>query len=507
MSQSRRDFIKVVIAGAAAASCPITEEMFAASAGPRPAVDGEQNEICHKVRDGFAFRIPPASAHRDVVIVGGGISGLAAAHFLPDHDWLLLEKESHWGGNAYAMEYDGTVYATGAAFMIDEQDDAAQLARELGLSLLPIEEKDGTILKGEFIPDMWGENLDRIPYPATVRERFKQFKKAMMAVDLKKRMSELDQMPLTAMLKGYGPEVLAWWDCYGPSNWGAVSAETSAYVAISDFQDFANEKLATTHNTWPGGNGALTKVLSERLLASNRDRMLTGATIVSVRQDKNEALVTYLHDKKLTTVAAKGVIMATPKFITARLVQGLPEAQRVAMRTIRYCPYPVVNLIYDKPVFNKAYDTWCPGNSFTDVIVADWTVRKQPGYKQKYNILTFYTPLKESQRAEMLTESGSRAIAMRVLRDFKKVLPDTNVDPVEIHIFRRGHPMFIATPGTFTRWIPTAKKPMRNIFFANTDSEGPVSLTAGGIAAAKRCIREFQAGLKGSGVPVKAARA
>ena len=65
--------------------------------------------------------------------------------------------------------------------------------------------------------------------------------------------------------------------------------------------------------------------------------------------------------------------MCTPKHITSRLVMGLPYDQKTAMRRTRYAPYPVVNAIFDKPVYNRGYDTWCPGNSFTDFIVADWT--------------------------------------------------------------------------------------------------------------------------------------
>ncbi len=81
------------------------------------------------------------------------------------------------------------------------------------------------------------------------------------------------------------------------------------------------------------------------------------------------------------------------------------------MHQMRYIPYPVVNLIFDKPVFNKGYDTWCPGNTFTDFIVADWVVRNQPGYKQKYNILSCYTPMEEDDRGYLLTETGSRKVA------------------------------------------------------------------------------------------------
>src|ERR1043166_9539814 len=120
------------------------------------------------------------------------------------------------------------------------------------------------------------------------------------------------------------------------------------------------------------------------------------------------------------------------------------------MHQIRYAPYPVVNLIYDKVVFDKGYDTWCPGNSFTDLIVADWVVRNQAGYKRKYNILSCYTPLAEEERTHLLTDAGAKKVAAKVLKYFQKLMPSTNVDPLEVHIYRRGHPMFMVTPGLYT---------------------------------------------------------
>jgi protoporphyrinogen oxidase len=193
---------------------------------------------------------------------------------------------------------------------------------------------------------------------------------------------------------------------------------------------------------------------------------------------------------ELKTVAAKTVVMACPKFITRRLVQGLSEKQSDAMHQIRYIPYVVVNLIFDKPVFNKSYDTWCPGNSFTDFIVADWVIRNQPGYKQKYNILTCYTPMSEDERSSLLSGDGARKKAVSVLDDFQKLFPGSNVDPVEVHIYRRGHPLYMSTPGLYTNVQPVVRESMDRVFFANTDSQGPESTTSQGIVAARRAVKE-----------------
>jgi len=503
---NRRDFIKFVVAGSVAAGCPLDLSLFAAETENQPAVDGEDNKICHQVRDGKVFARPPVSARHDVVIVGGGVSGLTAAYLLRHRDFLLLEKEPHWGGNAYLMEYQGAAYATGSAFLA-KSEHAYNFAREIGLEPLPIANPDGSILKGEWIPDTWGSGLDKLPYPASVRESFKKFKKEMLAINVQKRASELYSVPFSDFLKGYPEELKQWWDNYGPSNWGAASSDTAAALAIFTLQDIAGEERKDDRYTWPGGLGAITKKLAELLEAKFADRMRSGATTVAVVSDKSEVQVTYVQGTELKTVAAKAVIMATPKFITRRIVDGLPEKQSEAMHKIHYIPYPVVNLIFDKPVFNKGYDTWCPDNKFTDFVVADWVIRNQPGFQQKYNILSCYTPMQEEERGYLLTEASARKIAAKVLQDFQKLFPGSNVDPVEVHIYRRGHPLYMSTPGLYTQVQPLVRQPMDRIFFANTDSEGPESTTSQAINAARRAVKEVENRLAGKPVSKETAAA
>ena len=505
MTTNRRDFIKFVVAGSVAAGCPIDLSLLPAETSPVPTVDSEDNRICHQVRDGKIFSRPPVSARHDVVIVGGGVSGMAAAYLLRSRDFLLLEKEPHWGGNAYLMEYQGNAYATGSAFL-EKREDAYSFAKEIGLDPLPINDRDSTIIKGEWIANTWAEGLDKLPYSAPVREGFKKFKKDMLAIDLKKRANELDNLPFSEFMKGYPAEVKQWWDNYGPSNWGAPTEDTAAALGIDDVQLICGGAVPDFY-TWPGGLGAITRKLAEILQPKFADSMRLGATTVAVVPDNQEVQVTYTQGAELKTVAAKAVIMATPKFITRRIVQGLPEKQSDAMHQIRYIPYAVVNLIFDKPVFNKSYDTWCPGNTFTDFVVADWVIRNQPGYRQKYNILTCYTPMSEDNRSSLLMESGARASAVRVLNDFQKLFPGSNVDPVEVHIYRRGHPLYVSTPGLYTKVQPLAREPMDRIFFANTDAVGPESTTSIAIVAARRAVNEAESRLAGKPMPKQTAGA
>jgi monoamine oxidase len=496
MDSNRRDFIKYVVAGALAVGCPggLSQTARATIEPGQPKLDSEDNTICHKVRDGARFKRPSVSSTYELIIIGGGISGLVAAYRSGNCDFLLLEKEPHLGGNAYAMEYENCAFATGTAYI--ESGIAVQLARELGMEPLPINNWDGSIIKGDFIPDCWGSGLDHLPYRGPVRDSFRNFRDRILKITVERRAKELDNLPFTHFLRGYPPEIKEWWDCFGPSNWGALAHETSSLVAITAFQAFAGPNRNDDRFTWPGGIGALSRRLVDTLLPKSDERMLKGCTAVAVENEKDAVNVTYMHQGELTTVAAKAVIMATPKYITARLVVGLPPAQLEAMRKIRYVPYPVVNLLYDKPVFDKGYDTWCPGNSFTDVIVADWTIRNRPDYSPKFHILSCYAPMRESDRSLFLSDAGTIEVAKQVVRDVTKTLPDTQAEPIEVHIFRRGHPMFMAIPGNSTHTLPQVRKPFDRIFFANTDSQGPISTTTGAIQAAERAIDELAARLK-----------
>lgn len=489
MSYSRRDFIKYVVAGSVAAGCPMDSTLLAApdSVAPPPILHGEHFEVCHQIRDGHLFDRPLATKKVGIVIIGGGVAGLSAGYFLGGkNDWLLLEKEDHFGGNAYQEEYAGQPFSTGSAYAY-RGDAGDQLAAELGLKLLLVNNPDPTIINNTFVPDTWKAGLDQLPYPKDVIASFKKFRDAMMKLNLKTQAMELDAQPFSNFTSAYPKEIAQWWDAYGPSNWGATTQDTSAFVAVDALQGLINGE-DDTRAILPGGLGCITHRLVEVLLPKYQERMLGEATVVAVVPKADAVHVTYFHSGQLTTVSAKAVIMCVPKLVASRLVSDLPAEQKSAMRRTRYAPYPVVNVIFDRPVYNRGYDNWCPGNTFTDFIVADWTVRETPGYQQKNNILSFYTPLREYQRSTLLQEESCKSLAANVLADFQKLMPDFNVNPVEVRIYRRGHPMFIAAPGQFTKNRLVAAQPLQRIYFGNADSSGPESLTSESVRLSKAAV-------------------
>jgi phytoene dehydrogenase-like protein len=201
MSQSRRDFIKYVVAGSIASGCPIDIALLEEPGGAAatPLVEGEHFAICHQVRDGHSFPKPEATKKVGVVIVGGGVSGLSAAYFLKGKDWLLLEKEDHFGGNAYQEEYEGQIFGTGAAYGY-RGDPGDQLAKEIGLDMPLINMPDPIIDNGKYAPDIWRTGINDLPYSKEVVSSFKKYRDDIMKIDIRKNMAELDQESFTKYL-------------------------------------------------------------------------------------------------------------------------------------------------------------------------------------------------------------------------------------------------------------------------------------------------------------------
>lgn len=500
MPQSRRDFIKFVVAGSVASGCPVDLALVPESSGKNSAstIEGEHFEICHQLRDGHTFPRPEATRKAEVLIIGGGMAGLSAAYFLRDKDWLLLEKEGHFGGNAYQEEFQGQPYSTGAAYDF-RGSFSDQLAKEIGINMPLVDMPDPTIDNGVYVPDTWGKGLEHLPYTKEVVASFKKFRDDVMKIDVRGRMRELDNQPFTDFTSAYAPEVAKWWDAYGPSNWGARTEDTTAFIGLFDAQ-YLIKGDDSTRAILPGGLGCITHKLGEILRAKSADRMIGNATVVGIVPEPDGVRVTYLEGDKPTTVEAKIAIVCTAKYITSRLVAGLPNEQKLAMRRTRYAPFPMINMIFDKEVYRRGYDNWCPGNSFTDFIVADWTIRNDPGYKPKYNILTFYTPLRESERSTLLQEEDCKLLAGKVLKDFQKALPEFNVDPIEIRLYRRGHPMLMAVPGQFTKNRMLASRPLDRIFFGNSDSGGPESLSTEAVRISQAASEWANLVLKGKTV-------
>ena len=114
---TRREFIDGFAVSVAAGLLPGTLCAQDTTPAYPPAATGWRGstpadlETAHRVRDGKRYALDglPAEEHFDLVVIGAGISGLAAAHYFraahPDARVLLLDNHDEFGGHARRNEF------------------------------------------------------------------------------------------------------------------------------------------------------------------------------------------------------------------------------------------------------------------------------------------------------------------------------------------------------------------------------------------------------------------
>jgi hypothetical protein len=488
---SRRTALKTVIVGAVAGTafgCKHQEQAARAEKpAPAPArgaaVAGESFAQPHSKRDGFVFPKTELEESCEIAIIGGGPSGLCAAHLLRDREIVLLEKEAHLGGNCTTDSWNDVAFSTGAAFYSEGDSELVELMREVGAPGLPIQGGDSLIVRGEPFFDFFGDGARRLPFPERVRDDFRRSADMMAEFHAHRSSSELDRRVFSDLLSGYAPELTEFWDRFGASNWGAEARHTSARLGVQAYGWLRGEEKRLSY---PGGLGVGAKALASWLQAKLPGRLRLGTFVHHVENEPGNrgVLVHSIQDGEPHTLRAKAAIMALPKFFAARVVQDLGAEQRAAMKEYRYAPYPVFNVCLSSRGPEPAYDNWFLDTPFADFIPADWVLYAGRGPAERKTALTVYHPLSETRRSELLDDAQLVQMADDVVQHLDRHFPGIKQRAAEVQVFRRGHALALPTPGQLAR-AELASRTEGRIVFAHSDSRGDVSSFPGALRAAK----------------------
>jgi hypothetical protein len=122
------------------------------------------------------------------------------------------------------------------------------------------------------------------------------------------------------------------------------------------------------------------------------------------------------------------------------------------------------------------------------------------------HVLTAYVPRPEAERKNLLDDEYVLGLGRTVVDKFNVWFPGSKSKVEEVHIYRRGHPMYVSAPGVLTRVAPEIRKPMGNLFMAHSDAEGGISEYSSALRAAERATTEVKqylgAGAKRASVAV-----
>jgi predicted NAD/FAD-dependent oxidoreductase len=378
---------------AGAASLPFAG---CAPAAPAPYTGGwvgADAERGHRLRDRKAAGLPAPvwQGRADVIVVGAGISGLAAARTLSQSggvDVQVFDLEDTAGGNSRGHTMAGMACPLGAHYLPlpgERAVEVIELLEALGLRRtvrgVPVYDERHLCHSPQerlFIAGHWHEGL--LPpidaLPAAERERtLAQYRKFGALVDAAgagaaftmptarsawsanaDALGALDAVAFAPWLAAHGLDApaLRWYlDYCCRDDYGAGAAQVSAWAGLHYFAsrhgfhapDPSTNELPPERDgvlTWPEGNAWLARRMAEPL----GERLHTGQLVLRVSEGRGEVNVDTwnVRMQRSERWTAAQVVLAVPLFIAARLLDAPPAALTQAVAAMRHSPWLVGNL-------------------------------------------------------------------------------------------------------------------------------------------------------------------
>jgi oxygen-dependent protoporphyrinogen oxidase len=321
-----------------------------------------------------------------IAIIGAGIAGLGAAYYLfqlarqegQKVKIALLEKEARLGGSLLTEEADGFLLEGGPDCFISEKPWALQLCRELSLE----QEVIGTnqqlrrtfiLLKGRLheIPEGFMLLAPTSLWPFVKSSLFSLPGKARMGLDLilpRKKSDEEESLaafvqrrlgrealeriaePLVAGIHAGDPETMSLKSTFPrfidleQKNrsliWGMYQRKKQFALHQSRYTMFL-----TLRQGMEGMISALKKALPPETIKPGQEVIAIEKIIGKSSQKQRYCL--RLGGKK-KPIEADAVILATPAFVTAKLLQGMAGDICRLLDTIPYCSTATINLAYER---------------------------------------------------------------------------------------------------------------------------------------------------------------
>ncbi len=475
----------------------------------------------HKLRDGAppllaADRFAPVG----VVIVGGGVAGLAAAWRLLRagfSDFVLLELDPAPGGTAKSERSSVSAYPWGAHYItVPMRDNQALLALlgEMGVTEGQDAEGDPVIREEMLCRDpqerlfhegTWYEGLylnagstaeDRAELKAFRQEidrwatmRDGQGRRAFAIPTAQSSrdatVAALDRISMADWLGAHGwrSERLRWYVEYAcRDDYGSTLDHTSAYAGVFYFAARVGTAGEDTQPviTWPEGNGRLVSHLYDR--AKDKVRLgLAAAEIVPFERGDRGARdgveVTALDEHgTLLGFRADQVIFAAPRFVARHVIRPWREDPPAFLAEFEYGAWMVANLtLRDRPKshgFRFAWDNVLYDSPSLGYVVAT----HQRGVDHGPTVLTYYYPLCDADpktaRARLLSADWSDWAEV-ALTDLSRAHPEIRDLCTRLDVMRWGHAMIKPKPGFVQGQARSdAARPYRAIHFAHADLSG-----------------------------------
>jgi phytoene dehydrogenase-like protein len=440
-------------------------------------VIGHGARLGHLLRDGVPA--PSSAAGRtDVVVVGAGVAGLAAARRLLRagvREMLVFELEASAGGNARAGASAVTAYPWGAHYLpLPGPEATAVRALLADLGVIEGFDRAGRPRYDErqlchapqerlFIHGRWQEGLfphtgaggDDLAQYEAFRAEMDRFRRARdgagrrafttpRAAGAPEAFAALDRLSMADWLRarGWTSPRLRWYVEYAcRDDYGTALADTSAWAGVHYYASRdPDPEYGEVVLTWPEGNARLTSRMAEPL----GERLRTGALVVNVEPaGARVAVDVYDAASRATTrTLARAVVLACPLFVAARVYRPWRERPPAFARAFTYAPWLVANVHLDAaPSVETAWDNVIyDSDSLGYVVATHQSLRTTPGA----TVWTYYLPFTSQDPAtarRALLDTPWATWRDRILRDLGRPHPTLARAVRRLDVAPSGHAM------------------------------------------------------------------
>lgn len=512
---TRRDFLRYVLLASGATytmgmeGCrriaeDATSKAPASSARTGPVVDGQRFRLAHRyLRDGGSFPSPSRTERCDVLVVGSGMSGLAAATMVHRQgiDVRVIESEPRPGGTAVSHRDGAVSIPLGSVYFVDRTPALEALIDYAGVQ--PVEcPGDGYVFDGVLYRDLWSDaDLGRAVGSDADRDGMRRFRDDLLALGdtlpsyplpavLNDRLRKLDGTSGRDYIRRYqSPTLDAILDAYSKSSMGAPLDATNAYCLLNFYSSEFGRSFGLGRYTFPGGTSVLSDGLARRL------PVMTGRLAVRAGQDGSDAIVDTIDDEgTIIRHRARCVIMAVPKFQVPHLMPDISAERAAACRALTYAPYATIHIASGMPLVDeRIYDTWHfpMAGGYTDVI-APTTVQREAGGQ---HVASLFAPVDIARRSMLQNDEAFVRFAHDSVTAFEETLSEKQRDSITgVYLWRWGHGIVVPTLGSHAGIAQAVSRPDGAIFFANTDNDASPAMenaVSQGARAAEAVVRHL----------------
>lgn len=454
----------------------------------------------------------------DVVVIGAGFSGLAAARALAakGHEVIVLEARDRVGGRTQnASIADGHAIAeVGGEFVGPTQDRILALAKAVGVGTFPVYNTGDNVFlaRGQraFYPASSGvpDDGEVLTGLGALLEVDKIGKAVGVAAPWKhSKAKQYDGQTLAQFLAGksLSPTALSVLDAVCEAIWGADPGELSllyvaAYVAGAgnaktpgSFVRLISTGGGAQEQRIVGGSVVIAEKVAEKLGSA---RVILGAPVEKLREHDGTVTVT---TRGGPTVVAKRAIVAVPPVLAARIAfaPSLPASKKTILKAMTPGSLTKVEAVYPAPFWREA---GLSGQGVSDTGLARVPYDNSPP-DGSVGVFFSFIGGKRHQEWAALDPATRRA---RVLDDFVRFTGDERArTPTEFlerdwttETWTRGCPVGHFAPGVLAQHGDQLRAAHGRIHFAGTEtSDYWLGYMDGAVRAGERAAREVHAKL------------